>query len=93
MRTKLTPTAQKQSLEFRERIAKLRQRLNRAPARVARVGIVLNSLPPLYDSALSGSVPHALRAGARLIRAMGLIKLVSAKEKAEANTFLSEPVA
>ena len=93
MKTKLTPTAQRQSLEFRERIAKLRQRLNKAPARVARVGIVLNSLPLLYGAALTGSLPQTLRAGARLIRAMGLVKLVSAEEKARANTFLSEPMA
>ena len=92
MKTKLPPAAQQQSREFRDRIEKLRQKLNGAGPK-SGVLIFLHTLPPLYDAALSGNVPHTLWAGARFVRALGQIGLVSAQDKAQAQAFLNETMA
>jgi hypothetical protein len=90
---KLPPANQKASREFRNRIAKLQQIAVKAAAPANRVALVLPTLPALFDAALSANMPHTLRAGAKLIRAMAQAGLATATEKAQANAYLSDPMA
>ena len=89
---KLSPENQKRSQDFRERVAKLRRQLAKdfVPAPVAKLSFALNFMPPVYEAALSGSLPKTLAAGARLIRAMAQTGFAYAKDKAEAQAALNQ---
>ena len=88
---KLTPANQNASRDFRNRIAKLQQIAVKAAAPANRVALVLPTLPELFGAARSANMPHTLRAGAKLIRAMASAGLAIAQEKNCANEFLSRP--